>query len=233
VVTIIVSLGGLRKEKKLMFKIKPSDRGFTLIELLVVIAIIAILAAILFPVFAQAREKARTASCSSNLKQMALAGLMYAQDNDEEMLGWLVGTCNTTVGANWFIHRWMPYMKNAQLVICPSTKWQNGKNCGYWTIPPHTPESASWGTSYGFNCAAWGCKCSRSMAWVKHPAEFLMIMDAAYGCARAPRQAACASSYYITPHSEGVNIGFFDGHVKWVKMSSIDTNASVRPWANL
>ncbi|HLK60100.1 MAG TPA: prepilin-type N-terminal cleavage/methylation domain-containing protein, partial [Chthonomonadaceae bacterium] len=61
-------------------------RGFTLIELLVVIAIIAILAAILFPVFAQAREKARAISCMSNTKQMGIAALMYAQDFDETLV---------------------------------------------------------------------------------------------------------------------------------------------------
>ena len=59
------------------------NKGFTLIELLVVIAIIAILAAILFPVFAQAREKARAASCESNIKQLSLGLLQYLQDNDE------------------------------------------------------------------------------------------------------------------------------------------------------
>src|SRR5262249_24054383 len=63
---------------------RPIHRGFTLIELLVVIAIIAILAAILFPVFAQAREKARSISCLSNAKQIGLAAQMYVQDNDEE-----------------------------------------------------------------------------------------------------------------------------------------------------
>src|SRR5579862_2997773 len=65
---------------------RGSGHGFTLIELLVVIAIIAILAAILFPVFAQAREKARQASCQSNLKQLGLAFLMYAEDYDETLL---------------------------------------------------------------------------------------------------------------------------------------------------
>jgi prepilin-type N-terminal cleavage/methylation domain-containing protein len=62
---------------------RTSRRGFTLIELLVVIAIIAILASILFPVFARAREKARQASCVSNAKQIVMGTLMYSQDNDE------------------------------------------------------------------------------------------------------------------------------------------------------
>src|SRR5712672_2262869 len=80
-------------------------RGFTLIELLVVIAIIAILAAILFPVFAQARTKARQASDMSNLKQLGLAWLMYAQDYDEKFIPrsvWVgAANCNEGAGRDW------------------------------------------------------------------------------------------------------------------------------------
>jgi prepilin-type N-terminal cleavage/methylation domain-containing protein len=75
-----------------MFHIRKSNKGFTLIELLVVIAIIAILAAILFPVFAQAREKARQTSCLSNCKQIGLSLQMYAQDYDETL---------PNAGPNW------------------------------------------------------------------------------------------------------------------------------------
>ncbi len=97
--------------------IHRSRRAFTLIELLVVIAIIAILAAILFPVFAQAREKARQASCLSNLKQMGLAVSMYAQDY--EAYPFMSSPSNFQPRTRWADYIY-PYVKNEQMFICPS-----------------------------------------------------------------------------------------------------------------
>lgn len=94
---------------------KQCKRGFTLIELLVVIAIIAILAAILFPVFAQARDKARATACMSNMKQMGLATLQYIQDNDEVMYG----TDEMTEFPGWIY----PYVKSKMVFSCPSDSY--------------------------------------------------------------------------------------------------------------
>src|SRR3954447_20099354 len=95
----------------------PTRRGFTLIELLVVIAIIAILAAILFPVFGRARENARRSSCQSNLKQIGLGITQYTQDYDE------IQPFVSTAG-NWSVDGWMhtlqPYVKSYQVFKCPS-----------------------------------------------------------------------------------------------------------------
>src|SRR5579872_215349 len=128
---------------------RSSRAGFTLIELLVVIAIIAILAAILFPVFAQAREKARTASCLSNCKQIALATMQYIQDYDEEFMKQDVNAATNSndgypllntglAGADMFNYKdeILPYTKNEQIWICP-TNQANGSlkpappNIGY------------------------------------------------------------------------------------------------------
>jgi len=105
---------------------RSSKRGFTLIELLVVIAIIAILAAILFPVFAAARENARKASCLSNLKQLALAHRMYSDDNGEYFVpGTTVPDWSDVKGLWWF--KVEPYIKQMQgtsltgIFVCPSS----------------------------------------------------------------------------------------------------------------
>jgi len=115
--------------------IRSTRRAFTLIELLVVIAIIAILAAILFPVFAQAREKARATSCLSNMKQLGTAFAMYLQDYDEVVLP-RYQACPSTGPVDKTQKLWtdtlQPYIKNKQIFICPST---NGTAfyCDQWT----------------------------------------------------------------------------------------------------
>ena len=115
--------------------------GFTLIELLVVIAIIAILAAILFPVFAQARDQARQTTCLSNLKQLGTGLMMYAQDHDETLPSWPFTGKNSVISTNprfpdWGYSLWadavMPYVKNRGVFACP-----NGPRANRWTTWPN------------------------------------------------------------------------------------------------
>src|SRR5213592_717459 len=119
------------------------DTGFTLIELLVVIAIIAVLAAILFPVFAQARDKARQAACLSNLKQIGLAIGLYNQDYDERMpnccawgRGWANPACapSEKQGVPAYLQELVaPYVKNEGLWWCPSVS----PSRPFWGSPKH------------------------------------------------------------------------------------------------
>jgi prepilin-type N-terminal cleavage/methylation domain-containing protein/prepilin-type processing-associated H-X9-DG protein len=101
--------------------------AFTLIELLVVIAVIGILAAFLFPVFAQAREKARQAQCMSNMRQFGLAGQMYAQDYDEMWVRPFAGPHGDCGHFYWWDDLLQPYTKNRQLPLCPS--WKGTVDC--------------------------------------------------------------------------------------------------------
>jgi prepilin-type N-terminal cleavage/methylation domain-containing protein/prepilin-type processing-associated H-X9-DG protein len=163
-------------------------QGFTLIELLVVIAIIAILAAILFPVFARAREKARQASCSSNLKQIALAVLMYNQDYDEKCPLSVPGCVRTfpVAGSPQPYQWWMttyPYIKNGGIFSCPSSKWDSvndGGGCG-GTNTCAMKNPGQIGTTYGYEIAIGSTCCGGNggkMASLIAPSSSFLFGDA-------------------------------------------------------
>ena len=212
------------------------DRGFTLIELLVVIAIIAILAAILFPVFSRARAKARQASCISNLKQLGLAVDMYAQDYDEYLpphnddeppyptYDWRWDT---------FIYRLTPYTKNYQLTKCPDD--------AAWKQPgTGVPQQDRW-WSYDFNRGCeYGPQQPGYLSAFEVPADTVLLFDGSEedegveltdqdSLDRNPAGWNPDNAKAYTRHSDGHNILWADGHVKWMKAGTVKT-AQLTVW---
>lgn len=194
-------------------------RGFTLIELLVVIAIIAILAAILFPVFAKAREKARQTSCLSNVKQITLSLMQYLQDYDER----LPDHCGQQTANCWAVSIF-PYAKNSQVFECPSSNSLG--TMGIWRDYANGPShSFPIPRSYGWNLML-DCK---KIATMTSPAQTVLVADSdgtgyiaplhsCIGFTSLGATAACAKQYAgMSPrHNEGMNLGFADGHSKWM-----------------
>ena len=223
------------------FKTKQ-QRGFTLIELLVVIAIIAILAAILFPVFARARENARRSSCQSNLKQIALGVFQYVQDYDERMPqqwqdrngsgGYNPTTPPSENNDQGWVMLMQPYLKSVQIFQCPSQ-----------SIVPSTAVAPN-NNDYWINIQA----TSRSQAEFDEPTNTVLLGDGGSGSAAAGLTGcgtngttACTSAHADLPayivsaqanderhrHLDGANFAFADGHVKWFKGNPNDTSAVV------
>ncbi|MEN6301195.1 MAG: prepilin-type N-terminal cleavage/methylation domain-containing protein [Armatimonadia bacterium] len=187
-------------------------RGFTLIELLVVIAIIAILAAILFPVFAKAREKARQSSCLSNVKQVATAILSYSQDYDERMplcVGWLAPSV-VLAGPEWPNYWWQqvePYMKNLQILACPSSS-SKSVNSG------PGPADTRYTINYGYNIKASGA----ALGTCQYPSETGLTLDSNNNYWRLADPAVPENVYAWANkiHNDGFNVNFVDGHAKWL-----------------
>jgi len=210
-------------------------KGFTLIELLVVIAIIAILAAILFPVFAKAREKARQTACLSNMKQVGLAFMTYAQDYDEKWPNpwdyYLIAAeggqfCDTTSRHRWY-KRIDPYMGNTGQQICPSSPWKttNGPMAGKneysygmnWNMAKGQYEQGTATQGEGI-----------AMAEINRPSEKILATDMTYGrgcdghrliqgAIYDPNNPTFCSLGSDPRHNGGCNIAWCDGHAKWMK----------------
>ena len=197
-------------------------KGFTLIELLVVIAIIAILAAILFPVFAKARAKARQSTCASNLKQLGIAFMNYMQDYDEMIpYAYLPGA-----GYPWY-RQIPPYINNND-----AAHWHN-------LGVTHCPDDLDYkdqvnGSPSGHACS-YGMNTNLSnkpLARVDAPSNTLLLVDTLHNASGVfyAVYGPWGGNYYAgiaqTRHSDGANIAFLDGHVKWMK----NIPATGYPW---
>jgi prepilin-type N-terminal cleavage/methylation domain-containing protein/prepilin-type processing-associated H-X9-DG protein len=215
-----------------MKQVSSTRRAFTLIELLVVIAIIAILAAILFPVFARAREAARQTQCRSNLKQIATASMMYKQDYDEQMMRSHQPVAGNfpmpdgSIAPNVLWHHLLnPYVKNYGLFNCPSNRQTPTYNGQYVDR-----------FGYGINPAVSNFTGGIADGAVNKPADLILVSDSRFFRIRGNDGAqpvdntggGCNASPMLPAHNDMVNVAFYDGHVKSYKVSTFFEGTT--PW---
>ena len=211
--------------------------GFTLIELLVVIAIIALLAAILFPAFATAREKARSVSCASNLRQLGMGLIQYTQDYDS----YLPNNDNSGGGGRWecTFEMMQPYYKSSQILMCPSaTETQKFNLMG----DPARPFS-----TYSINNVYWydGTDSTFEKPGVMEgafadPSQTIFAGDSQivnsgwafqvtgyqYMATKPITQGSGGQGSFCYRHRDGANFVFFDGHVKWLPVGETNKRAA-------
>ena len=214
--------------------------AFTLIELLVVIAIIAILAAILFPVFAQAREKARSTNCVSNEKQLGVAFALYAQDYDETLPPSNYPDTSNTSNSTW-MYIVDPYTKGG----FPEKSTESGtRKLSIYVCPSFNPSLVANRPSHSYAVnrllmpayiteaiPVWGWEPTKTLAYLQAPAQVVMLTEAAgnriftdgndvNSYASAPNLVQQCQAVYLLArdrHSDGANYLLGDGHVKWFR----------------
>jgi prepilin-type N-terminal cleavage/methylation domain-containing protein/prepilin-type processing-associated H-X9-DG protein len=234
-----------------MYRYRSSRQtGFTLIELLVVIAVISILAAILFPVFARARENARRSSCMSNLKQIGLSMMMYTQDYDERYPLQSMACPGNSCGANvnsstvmWYMVL-IPYNKSVQIWNCPDVSDSTYASYGVTSIIQKTDSSGRWtpttafNVTYGINNYAGSGKTysntapfnGTSVASIDDPAGTIMVGDGTSfrlgGISSELPNVASNAAYADPRHLDTANFVFADGHVKSVQAGKYTYSSS-------
>jgi len=213
--------------------------GFTLIELLVVIAIIAILAAILFPVFARARAKAQQNNCLSNTKQLALAALMYCSDNDDKFMSNNLALCTPASNGQW-AGAIYPYVKNGQIYVCPTATGAGvvpcepsmtniipvldyNYNSGLQNIPQSSVKAPAQcillheGDRANGTNSAWG--------WGSYNYVWCSTFPGCSGFTPNPN----AYGGCLTRHNSGLNVAFCDGHAKWANPNTLGATPTTGP----
>lgn len=223
------------------------ESGFTLIELLVVIAIIAILAAILFPVFAKVREKARQITCMSNMKQLNLGFIQYTQDNDEILPGVMSGASGASVigsgpngGWNWYSTfgagatnpvfdmtqgSIYPYIKSRQVYICPDDAIgaRSGDSYAMNGCAAGAPSQLSNGTA----------RPGQPLAYFQNPSDMMLLGEEGGITGNTDTGSTNDAYLYVgnpvgttadsisTRHTSGSNVTFVDGHAKYYHMTPV------------
>jgi prepilin-type N-terminal cleavage/methylation domain-containing protein/prepilin-type processing-associated H-X9-DG protein len=219
----------------LLSSCRKRHAAFTLIELLVVIAIITVLAAILFPVFNRAREQARKSACLSNVRQIGMAFQQYLQDYDETLPNSTDGPPGAGKPGAWLYYNRFPandpltpaafevergglypYIKNAQVYICPSD-----------------PQARQTGNSYAANACMFGPSISgfapgKNLAVFSNTAQWMLLGEEA---SYLPISHSTDDGYFhrrnifTERHSEGSVLTFLDGHAKWFRNTQIAADA--------
>jgi prepilin-type N-terminal cleavage/methylation domain-containing protein len=208
-----------------------TKHGFTLIELLVVIAIIAILAAIIFPAFAQAREKARQTQCINNLKQLGLAFSMYSDDNDELMPGATDGANGANLTGGWTYYSEFtdyvdnkaplfdvtkgaiyPYVKSRQVFVCPDDGLAAKSNLSY-AINSCIENNA--------NTTTLDPHTGKPLSKFNNPSDMMLLGEEAvnlFGIQESTNDGYLSLAYgdgISTRHNGGSEVLFLDDHAKW------------------